>query len=136
MPFCQARTRARTQAWHDRPTRSPVRGLELGLAALLALPMATLPPWTERWTRPLAARAAEASPHAPLSASRSGTGKGKATLPKPSAAGTAAKATTKAATTEAAGGCRLSFGQMQGVARGNVLRLRQGDCVMQFNTLR
>ncbi|MFN9695388.1 MAG: hypothetical protein ACK550_16595 [Synechococcaceae cyanobacterium] len=33
-------------------------------------------------------------------------------------------------------GCSLSIDQMQKVARGQVLRLGQGDCQMLFNTIR
>jgi hypothetical protein len=33
-------------------------------------------------------------------------------------------------------GCSLSIDQMNQVARGQVLRLGQGDCQMRFNTVR
>ncbi|MFN7899614.1 MAG: hypothetical protein ACK5N0_08115 [Synechococcaceae cyanobacterium] len=32
--------------------------------------------------------------------------------------------------------CTLTLGQMERVARGQVVRLEQGDCVMKFNTVR
>jgi hypothetical protein len=55
--------------------------------------------------------------------------------PRPASPPPAADPQTAAPTTPA-NGCSLSIDQMQQVARGQVLRLGQGDCQMRFNTIR
>ena len=103
--------------------------LSLGLAAGVSLFAASAPAaLSQRQVQPLPGKVLELSKPMP----RAVTPPVGANTPSQRPAGSSPPAST----TQEAGGCNLTIGQMERVARGQVLRLGQGECVMKFNTVR
>lgn len=97
------------------------------LAVMVALNLVALwsgaaPAWAQQRVSPSPAWVAQVPKPSPRPASPALLDNPLSTAPDP------AKRST--------GGCSLSIDQMQRVARGQVLRLGQGDCQMLFNTIR
>jgi hypothetical protein len=125
--------KARSPVFRVRASGSgPVLGLKLGvcfgLAVAVTLIAGSVPALAQRHVQPLPGKVLELSKPMPRS-----------TTP-PVGANTLsqrpAKTPTPASTIQETQSCTLTIGQMERVARGQVVRLGQGDCVMKFNTLR
>lgn len=112
------------RAWFCRPGRLPGGRWKLPLATLVALCSGAAPAWTQQRLQPLPAQVAQLSKPNPRPAS------------PPLVADPQNTAPANAANRSATNGCSLSIDQMNKVARGQVLRLGQGDCQMRFNTVR
>ena len=102
--------------------------LPLGVALGVGLFAGSVPALAQRQVQPLPGKVLELSKPMPRTA---------APPPGVTTPGRKPAATSPPApTSQEAKGCNLTIGQMERVARGQVLRLGQGDCVMQFNTVR
>jgi hypothetical protein len=112
------------RGWSCWPGRAPGQRWKVPVATLLALWAAAASAWAQQRVQPLPAQVAQLSKPNPRPAS------------PPPATDPQTTAPANPANSSSTHGCSLSIDQMQQVARGQVLRLGQGDCQMRFNTVR